>query len=210
MKLIKEDVENFKCALCKKEIKGYGNNGQPLVNGKVCDQCNKEVIKARLSNLKESKRKKKEQGWFVKYNSGNPEQNQAIFNNNMTINTVGGGEGLGEAFRPVPKEFSFVETPEFSKKFNKLGLNIDDLLDLQDCLKTTPPQAALGTNIYKFRWSPKRWRTGKSGATRVIYGEYIIDRQVYLITIFKKNEKESLTRDEEQKIRNQFKIISKE
>ena len=63
MKLIKEDnTQKFKCALCNKEIQGYGNNGQPLVDDKVCDECNKEVIKARLSNLKESRRKKKEQG----------------------------------------------------------------------------------------------------------------------------------------------------
>ena len=172
MRLIKENTKINKCALCKKEIKGYGNNGQPLTNGRVCDQCNKEVIKARLSNLTESKnivaniydkdeniietkhfssrkqlddyvntldnlvdmtagkhlyknkngelatrdvwkiivdttmtenKKKKEQGYFVKYNAGNPQQNQAIFNKNMTPNISGesSGQGLGESVEVI-------------------------------------------------------------------------------------------------------------
>lgn len=46
---LNEDNQVKKCALCGKEFKGYGNNGQPLVNGRVCDDCNKEVIKARIN-----------------------------------------------------------------------------------------------------------------------------------------------------------------
>lgn len=42
-----------KCALCKNDIIGYGNNGQPLVNGQVCDECNKKVILARLKECHE-------------------------------------------------------------------------------------------------------------------------------------------------------------
>lgn len=30
----------MKCEICKQEIIGYGHNGQPVVNGKVCDNCN--------------------------------------------------------------------------------------------------------------------------------------------------------------------------
>ena len=47
--LKEENNQTKKCALCGKEFKGYGNNGQPLVDGTVCDECNVEVIKARLS-----------------------------------------------------------------------------------------------------------------------------------------------------------------
>ena len=40
----------MKCCICKKEIKGYGNNPFPLKNkGRCCDNCNKLVILARLS-----------------------------------------------------------------------------------------------------------------------------------------------------------------
>ena len=36
------------CKICGNKIYGYGNNGAPLVNGYVCNECNKEVLKARL------------------------------------------------------------------------------------------------------------------------------------------------------------------
>lgn len=44
-----------KCKLCKKEIIGYGNNGEPLVKGQVCDDCNKKVILARLVGTRNEK-----------------------------------------------------------------------------------------------------------------------------------------------------------
>ena len=37
------------CCICGKRFKGYGNNPDPLKKeGRCCDECNKEVIKARL------------------------------------------------------------------------------------------------------------------------------------------------------------------
>lgn len=50
-----EANEVTKCCLCGKPIKGYGNNPAPLdetPGAKCCDACNKDVIKARMSNLK--------------------------------------------------------------------------------------------------------------------------------------------------------------
>lgn len=38
----------MKCKLCGEEIKGYGNNGEPLVSGKVCNNCNWKVIQERI------------------------------------------------------------------------------------------------------------------------------------------------------------------
>ena len=34
-----EDEDDGLCPLCKKVIEGYGNNGRPLVEAKVCDTC---------------------------------------------------------------------------------------------------------------------------------------------------------------------------
>ena len=42
----------MKCALCGKEISGHGNNGEPLVKGRVCDSCNWKVILERLHRVK--------------------------------------------------------------------------------------------------------------------------------------------------------------
>lgn len=38
----------MKCCLCNNDIKGHGNNAEPLKKGKCCDECNFLVILARL------------------------------------------------------------------------------------------------------------------------------------------------------------------
>ena len=41
-----------KCCICNKQITGYGNNANPVKEGKCCDKCNKEtVMPARLSAI---------------------------------------------------------------------------------------------------------------------------------------------------------------
>ena len=35
---------SFKCVLCNKNSKGYGNNAQPKAEGRCCDKCNYEVV----------------------------------------------------------------------------------------------------------------------------------------------------------------------
>lgn len=39
------------CSICKKSFKGYGNNAQPLAEGKVCKDCNIEVIEERIRRM---------------------------------------------------------------------------------------------------------------------------------------------------------------
>jgi len=38
----------MKCDNCDRMIRGRGHNGMPLVEGKVCDECNKEVLIERM------------------------------------------------------------------------------------------------------------------------------------------------------------------
>ena len=41
------------CCLCNKEYEGYGNDAQPLKEGKCCDECNEKlVIPAKIKELK--------------------------------------------------------------------------------------------------------------------------------------------------------------
>lgn len=51
--LKKDKEENKKvCVICGKEYDGYGNNAQPVKDGKCCDKCNQEVvIPARLKKM---------------------------------------------------------------------------------------------------------------------------------------------------------------
>ena len=52
--VLKKDGE--KCARCGGTIKGYGHNGSPLINGRVCDKCNVDVVAFRMHmiNIKEA------------------------------------------------------------------------------------------------------------------------------------------------------------
>lgn len=49
-------TEKKRCCICGKEIVGYGNNAEPVENGRCCDECNMNVvIPTRIKNI-ESKR----------------------------------------------------------------------------------------------------------------------------------------------------------
>ena len=47
----------MKCVICKKIIKGFGNNPEPVTKGRCCDKCNSDiVIPARLVEVRELRR----------------------------------------------------------------------------------------------------------------------------------------------------------
>lgn len=48
-------VEKHKCSICKRDYVGHGNNAQPINKGRCCDDCNGDVIAARLNTLASSK-----------------------------------------------------------------------------------------------------------------------------------------------------------
>lgn len=43
MAKVKSDTKQ-KCSICKKEYKGYGNNAEPINDGKCCDNCNNSAV----------------------------------------------------------------------------------------------------------------------------------------------------------------------
>ena len=45
------------CCLCGDEIKGYGNNAEPLAEGRCCDRCNDNVLTFRIYITPENLRK---------------------------------------------------------------------------------------------------------------------------------------------------------
>lgn len=42
--------------LCKKPHEGFGNNAEPLADGECCDECNDDVVMARIEQLRGVKR----------------------------------------------------------------------------------------------------------------------------------------------------------
>ena len=69
----------------------------------------------------------------------------------MTINTVGEGEGLGEALSPIDNKSQIIVLQPFKKCMKLYGLNENDLNELKNELTIKAPEADLGSHVYKFR-----------------------------------------------------------
>ena len=47
-----EEEQPFICSICGRVSVGFGNNAQPINNGRCCDECNLIVIMSRITRLK--------------------------------------------------------------------------------------------------------------------------------------------------------------
>jgi hypothetical protein len=83
------------------------------------------------------------------------------------------------------------ELKPLEKKYKSI---VGDLIALQNSLSSTPIQGtALGHDCFKIRMAIKSKGKGKSGGARVIACIKIIKRQIFLLDIFDKSEKENIT-----------------
>lgn len=92
--------------------------------------------------------------------------------------------------------FSFLETPDFTKRLLKL-LSDDEYSEFQISLVANPMAGNLipgGDGLRKIRWRSKG--RGKRGGVRIIY--YLVVRKdfVLLLDIYGKNEKSDLSKDD--------------
>lgn len=91
----------------------------------------------------------------------------------------------------------FIQTAEFTKNWERLGLTDDDLrrLELEILRNPKAGDVIRGTGkLRKLRFAFEY--QGKSGSARVCYVDFMTKAVVYLITIYPKNEKDNLTRAE--------------
>lgn len=51
---------------------------------------------------------------------------------------------------------------------------------------------------------------GKSGGVRVIYIDFEVYEKIYLLTAYTKNEKENLTKEEQNELRTLIKVLEKQ
>ena len=103
---------------------------------------------------------------------------------------------------------NFVMTSEFDSAWKSLGLNDEDLRQLQNTLTQDPNTGDMiqGTHgCRKCRISLEN--RGKSGGARVIYVDFISFEKIYLITAYAKNEQASLSKQECSSIKNIVKQI---
>ncbi len=94
----------------------------------------------------------------------------------------------------------FIILPEFDKQWKRLGLNDNDLINLDY------GKVIQGTGgLRKLRWAvPGK---GKSSGIRILYIDFIIHEKLYLITVFKKNEIVNLNNKEKNEIKGLIKIL---
>jgi hypothetical protein len=89
----------------------------------------------------------------------------------------------------------FVEAPPFTRHLPEY-LNEDAYRELQACLSSNPEAGDLmpGTGGFrKMRWADARRGKGRRGGLRIIYYHFSSDHQIWLMTLYGKDEASDLT-----------------
>ncbi len=94
--------------------------------------------------------------------------------------------------------FKVLTIPPFDKQIKKLGKKYpsikDDFASLLRALQEKPDQGTLlGKNCYKLRMAISSKGKGKSGGSRVITHLVIDDQTIYLLSIYDKSEKATIS-----------------
>lgn len=101
-----------------------------------------------------------------------------------------------------PEDFlTFIELKSFTKEWDDLGLREwdDELCALQLMIMCDPsgyPVMSGTHGLRKLRFAPARWNVGKRGALRVAFVYFEKFAVVLLVTLFQKNEKGDLSKDD--------------
>ena len=103
---------------------------------------------------------------------------------------------------------TFIQTQEFVRNWEQLSLEDQDLRRLELEILKNPKigKVIRGTGgLRKLRFSFKN--EGKSSSTRVCYVDFTEKKTVYLITIYSKSAKDSLTRAECKNISKMIRML---
>jgi hypothetical protein len=96
----------------------------------------------------------------------------------------------------------FISLEIFDKLWVDLGLNDDDLKELQEHLSIYPETGEIikkTGGVRKMRWAFKN--KGKRGGIRVLYIDFIWYEKIYLLMVYPKSKKENITENEKKVIR---------
>ncbi len=105
----------------------------------------------------------------------------------------------------------FIETEVFQSQWASLGLPEKDLSRLQNTLLVKPESGAViqGTGgLRKIRITTGV--KGKRGGARVIYVDFVIKEQIYLLLVYGKNEQSALTPSQKKAVSEFVKRIKEE
>lgn len=103
---------------------------------------------------------------------------------------------------------TFIQTSEFTKNWEKLGLNDSDLRRLEMDILENPKVGKVMRGTGKHRKMRFAFEyQGKSGSARVCYVDFEIKETIYLITVYPKSEKDNLTKEEQGNIRKLIEVL---
>lgn len=106
---------------------------------------------------------------------------------------------------------TFIQTHQFVQNWEKLGLTDDDLRRLEYAIMKNPKVGPVipGTGkLRKMRFAYEN--RGKSGSTRVCYVDFLVFETVYLMTVYGKSEKDNLSKEECNNIKEFIGILEAE
>ena len=99
---------------------------------------------------------------------------------------------------------TFIQTSEFTHNWDDLGLNDEDLRRLEWEILQNPKVGPVIPGTGKLRKMRFAFQgKGKRGSARVCYVDYVVAETVYLITVYAKSDKDTLSKAE----CNQIKIM---
>lgn len=106
----------------------------------------------------------------------------------------------------------FVQTHEFSKQWDDLGLSDNELRVLESLLISNPESGDLipksrGARKLRIQIVPSK---GKRGGGRVIYVDYLDLEKLYMLSVYSKSEKSNLSPSEVSQIKDTIKSIEEE
>lgn len=159
---IQEDKDN-KCIICGEEIIGYGNNAEPVAEGRCCDDCNMtKVIPARISQLKTSMKPTEEKNIIKEQVTESTENSNLNMKNSIeeiVFNEFESGHLFAddyesfkslmrdEGLRATPRAYSYYQElhelgpagfyDEFKDKFEFDSMFIDEYADIDDNMDET-------------------------------------------------------------------------
>src|SRR5271157_2024893 len=97
----------------------------------------------------------------------------------------------------------FIEAPAFTRYISEY-LNEEQYRKLQTALAVNPELGNImpGTGGFrKLRWSDPRRGKGRRGGMRIIYYHFLSDRQIWLMTLYDKDEAGDITPAEKKALR---------
>lgn len=98
--------------------------------------------------------------------------------------------------------YEFVQSKQFTKEFDSLGLDDEQLRQLELEIMKDPkrfPVIPKTGRLRKMRW--KFNNKGKRGGARVCYVDFEEQETIYLLLFYAKNEKEDLTDGEKRELK---------